>query len=258
MSNVYLNKFSKLSENIKPFQIDNDNNEKKLNSNVEKFKDIKLIFKDKYTSLLEKIENIPKDIIEDIEKNKEKEEISPASIVNTIFWEWEYCDISNRKFIQENELYKTKMQDTSGNIDAYSSISLNENYTFKLKFNDCNQFSCGGFGVISKNHPQFNTKSFNGISNIPICCMCCSGAWNSCNYELFGRPALQHVLKSSSSDEKNLSFEFNFDEMMFKVFEPNGDLYGKFDLNKLEQKDDLVLIYYSGSSTDYSFEIINE
>ncbi len=71
-----------------------------------------------------------------------------------------------------------------------------------------------------------------------------------------GQTALQNTLKNSN--EKILTFEINFDEQLFKVYNPLGELHSDFNLNSLTHKTDLVLFYYSGSGPNHSHEIIYE
>ena len=88
-------------------------------------------------------------------------------------------------------------------------------------------------------------------------CLCCNGSWSGAYMSIkSGQVALQNTLKSSN--EKILTFEVNFDEQLFKVYNPNGELHSDYSFSSLTYKTDLVLLYYSGSSTDHSHEIIYE
>jgi hypothetical protein len=53
-----------------------------------------------------------------------------------------------------------------------------------------------------------------------------------------------------------MTFEFNFEEMKFFVFDCNDEIFATYDMNNLSYKDDLVLIFYTGSQVVHSHEII--
>lgn len=241
-ANEILDKTNKINNNISTLK-------DKYNSNFSNLKNIKKLFSEKFSSLVEEIEKIPEDKLKVIE-----EEVSPASIVNLIHWEWLYTSKSTREFIKdENDLYSSS---GSGTLNAYSSHAVNENFTWKVRFHNTQSFGCGGFGIISKNDPQFETNAFGNFGGHPLSCLCCNGAWSASSMTLKGGQALQHSLKSSN--DKVLTFEVNYDENVFKIYNPDGVLHSEYSLNNLTYKDDLVLFYYSGSSTNHSHEILIE
>ena len=71
-----------------------------------------------------------------------------------------------------------------------------------------------------------------------------------------GSQALQYSLKSSQ--DKLLTFEVNYENNMFYIYDSNDRLHADFDLSNLSYNTDLVLCYYSTSNTDNSHEIIPE
>lgn len=66
--------------------------------------------------------------------------------------------------------------------------------------------------------------------------------------------ALQHKIKRS--EEKIITFELNIEEGLYKVYDPDGELFAEYSLSLMSGKDDYVLFYYSSSNTNHSHEII--
>lgn len=217
-----------------------------VESNISKLRNLRNIFSDRFNDLLLQIEKLPQDVI--IE-----EELSPASIKTINTWEWEYATTSTKNFNREGDLYilNTGM---SGSIHAYSSIVMNDDTTLKIKFEDTTSFGCSGFGLISKQDPLFSLGNFSNSGTHPMFCMCCFGPWSAKYMEKKGSENLQHILKRA--EEKYVTFQISFTDMMFRVYECSDQLFAEYDLNKLNYKNDLVLLYYTGSSVAQSFEII--
>lgn len=228
-----------------------ENSVPKLKLNVEenicKLKNLKDIFSEKFNDLLLQIEKLPQDIV--IE-----EEISPASIKSVTTWEWEYANNSTKNFQKDdNDIYVLRPE-THGTINAYSSLTMNDNTTLKIKFHDTTSFGCSGFGIISKDDPLFQSGIFSNSGSHPMFCMCCFGPWSAKYMEKKSSENLQHILKRET--DKYVTFEVNFVDMMFRVFECNDQLFAEYDLNKMAYKTDLVLVFYTGSSVVQSHEIV--
>lgn len=218
-------------------------------SNISKLKTLKDYFSAKFNELVNIIENIPEENVV-----SKAEEVSPASIVSIIHWDWLYNLESTKQFERNTEdHYITRNNSSSGTINAYSSHVANENFQWKVKFHDTNSFGCGGFGLISKNDPNFE-KSYGNFTGHPLACLCCSGSWSAASMTLKNSEALQHKLKRSV--EKILIFELNMDEQLYKVYDPEGELFAEYNLSSMSGKDDYVLFYYSSSNTNHSHEII--
>lgn len=221
----------------------------KANSNLKKLKDLKSKFSSVFGKIVEELENLPE------EKTKPDEtEVSPASIRSITVWEWQYNLESTKQFVKDsNDLYST--YGGSGTINAFSSHAVNESFTWKVKFHSTVSFGCGGFGIISKNDPNFE-KSYGNYAGHPLCCLCCSGSWSAGYMNTKGGQALQYRLKNNN--EKILAFELNMDERLFKIYDPDGVLFADYSIDNMTYKDDLVLFYHSGSNTNHSHEIICE
>ena len=229
-------------------------------SNIEKLKESKSNFKNKFTNLLSELENLPTDLQEAIKKDEE--DVSPASLISVQFWEWLYHPTESAKqFERQGDNYSLRTSQGYGNICAYSSIFASEGIiNFKIKFLTFSSFGCGGFGVISMDDPKFTTTSFGSIQKYPQFCMCCTGAWSGAaptRTAKFQSKSIQHVIKDEpNEDNRFIGFEINFPENLFKVYAPNEELFGTNDISNLEYKTNLCLYYYSGSQVEYTFELI--
>lgn len=217
-------------------------------SNIQRLKSLKESFFSKFNELVDIIQSIPEENI----VNK-TEEISPASIVTTIHWEWLYNSESNKQFQIIDDLYVITNSGTYGTMNAFSSHAVNENFTWKVKFHNTTSFGCGGFGLISKNDPNFE-RGFGNYTGHPLFCLCCSSSWSASYMTFKGGDQMQHRLKRST--EKVLSFEVNIDEGLFKVYDPEETLFSEFNLNSMQGSGDYVLFYYTTSNTDHSHEIL--
>ena len=226
-------------------------NKTHIEENINSLKDIKLNFSTKFSFLLDEISKIPN--INEIEK---EEEVSPASIKSIMEWEWQYLENSQR-FIEEDGKYSVKGGGGGGSIYAYSSHTINhENVKFKVKFHQTESFGCGGFGLISKNHHNFRESRFSNSGNYPMFCLCCTGPWSAKRINKISNENMQHILKREN--EKTITFEVNFDDMKFNIYDYKDELFGDYNLNEMDMLDDLVLIYYSGTYVRHSHEIIPE
>lgn len=225
-------------------------NGEKLKENIEKLKSIKKLFSSKFNELINLISSIPDNKINQIDINNED---SPASIPNVKFWEWLYADNSTKKFkLNDDNAYE--LDGESGTINAYSSISFSSTEKLKIQFKNSQSFGCGGFGYMSMDDPYFKSGTFtSGSYKQCLICLCCSGTWGSQGMQTNGE-AMQHRIKKSS--EKFMTFEFNFEENLYKVYDCNDELFGTSDMNLYPYKENLVLIFYSGSDVRHSHEII--
>lgn len=205
-------------------------------------------FFSKFNNLVSLIQSIPEENV----VNKD-EEISPASIVTTIHWEWIYNNESTKQFQIVDDLYVTTTSGNYGNINAFSSHTANENFTWKVKFHNINSFGCGGFGLISKNDPNFE-RCYGNYTGHPLFCLCCSSSYSASYMTFKGGDYMQHRLKRSS--EKVLAFELNLDEGLFKVYDPDETLFAEYSISLMQGSGDYVLFYYSTSNTDHSHEIL--
>eukprot|EP00340_Litonotus_pictus_P006510 CAMPEP_0170522844 /NCGR_PEP_ID=MMETSP0209-20121228/8257_1 /TAXON_ID=665100 ORGANISM="Litonotus pictus, Strain P1" /NCGR_SAMPLE_ID=MMETSP0209 /ASSEMBLY_ACC=CAM_ASM_000301 /LENGTH=161 /DNA_ID=CAMNT_0010810557 /DNA_START=156 /DNA_END=637 /DNA_ORIENTATION=+ len=158
-------------------------------------------------------------------------------------WEWLYTDQSTKKFETDGDLYKLH-NGMTGTIYAYSSVSCNSTTWFKVKFSDTSSFGCGGFGIMSMSDPMFDTGKFNTQGH-PMVCLCCTGTWGTHSVQQKGGQAMQYRLKTA--EEKVMSFEINFEEMLYKVYDCNNELFSDYDMNKMQYTSDVVLVFYSGS-----------
>lgn len=217
-------------------------------TNIQKLKNLKESFFGKFNELVNAIQSIPEEHIVD-----KTEEISPASIVTTVHWEWLYNSESNKQFQIIDDLYTTTSNSSYGTMNAFSSHAANENFTWKVKFHNTGSFGCGGFGLISKNDPNFE-RSFGNYSGHPLFCLCCSSSWSASYMSFKGGDSMQYRLKRSA--DKILSFELNIDEGLFKVYDPEETLFAEYYINSMLGKDDYVLFYYTTSNTNHSHEII--
>jgi len=225
-----------------------------LESNLSKFKETKNLFSTYFNELILAIENLPTITNEKIEESDE----SPAGQPSVTVWEWEYIDKSTKKFIQEGDEYILDGNGNYSNLYAYSSVAVSSDCKMQVKFNDVSSFGCGGFGIISKNDPLFEEGSWstsNGTN--PLFCLCCSGTWGAKSIgKVGGGQALQHRLKQASSDNRTLTFDFDFSEMKFKIYDPNEELFSEFDMNTMQYKEDLVLLFYTSSNIKHSHQIV--
>ena len=69
---------------------------------------------------------------------------------------------------------------------------------------------------------------------------------------------MQYSLKNAPQDGKYMSFEINFDVMMFNICDCENILFINYNMNSLSYKEDIVLFYYSGGGPNHSHEIICE
>lgn len=246
MIDAELEKISSKLQEIKP----KDKYRENIDNNIEKFKVIKKLFKEKFGFLVDEIEKLP----EELSKIVEQVEDSPASIKQTMTWEWIYHDKTSKRFNQNFEIYSLDANQGYTSILAYSSHSVNhEDTKFVVKFHDTTNFGCSGFGLMSKNQTEFIDGNFS-TGNFPLICLCCTGPWSAKRVNKKVTDNLQYILKRAS--DKTLIFELDFSSMLFKVTDCEGNDWGDYDLNLLPNKEDLVLIFYSGSSVTHSHEII--
>lgn len=221
-------------------------NKSSLEENLKLFKEVKINFSSKFNDLVSQIEKIPEDLEETY-----NDEVSPASLVTVTHWEWLYHTNCNQPFQKDMDLYTTTGQ--YGNLLAYSSITIDSDTRLQVKFHDTTSFGCGGFGIISKNEPNFNNAAW--VSNThPVFCLCCTGTWGAQSIGKISGESMQNRLRNSV--EKKIIFEFDFGTMKFNVYDPNDELFSVYDMNQLNHKDNLVLIFYSTSTVRHSHEII--
>lgn len=231
----------------------------KYNSNITKLKSLNQKFISLYNNLISEIETIPQTKLESKLQtdNNIESDISPASIISHITWEWLYNELSTKQFTfnSSDDSYSTGQNTTSGYINAYSSHSTDTNFIWKINFINTQSFGCGGFGIISKNDPKFNNDNYTNFGGHPLMCLCCNGSWSGSYMTILGTRALQYILKEDNNS-KCLTFEVNMDENLFKIYDPNDNLHATYDLKNMSYNDDLVLIYSSGSSTNHSHQIV--
>ena len=251
-SNKYFLKAHSILDNVKSFSAEIPKLDEQSHKNIESLKEVNNKFKKAYLDLVEKIESIPDEIINE---NQKTEEVSPASIRNIVFWEWEYTNKSTKKFSREDDLFILKGTDY-GSVNAYSSHVVNESFKYKIRFDDVTSFGCGGFGIISKNDPQFDTTDFGSFSGHPLFCLCCSGSWSGNNVTTKGGEAMQHRLKKAPKEERFMTFEIDIDNMKFNVYDCVDELFCEYNISGMTYKDDLVLFFYTGSSVTHSHEIV--
>ena len=220
-----------------------------IDNHILKLKEIRTLFSNKFSALLLEIESIPEDKVQHVD------DVSPASITSTIFWEWLYTSNSTKIFEKNNEDHYA-VNRSSGTINAYSSHETNTSYKWILKFHNTTSFGCGGYGIVSKNDPQFETGFFGNYGGHPLICLCCNGSWSGVRMNIKGSQALQYSLKSSQ--EKILTFEVNYEDNKFYIYDSYDRIHAEYDLSSLSYNTDLVLCYYSTSFTDNSHEIIPE
>jgi len=238
LNDVELTKKSKTEINEKSYK------------NIEKFKELKSKFTKHFGNLIDIVSNLPK--LEEIKSN-EDEEVSPASQKVGFFWEWAYHSESNKwNFDESTGIYST----ASHEIKAYTNNTITDNCRIKVLFHQVQSFGCGGFGIMSKTHKNFIDGYYNGSSNFPFMCLCCTGPW-SAKYINKKDPGnnMQKYLKEAPEGSKYITFEIDFGEGLFKVFNYKDELFGDYELKKCDSLEELVLIFYGGSSLSHSHSI---
>lgn len=222
-------------------------NKNQAEKNIENFKSIKKLFTSRFSGLLNDIESIPSTVVV-----KDDEEESPAAMRNQVVWEWEYLP-GSKEFQRDGDVYRLGGQGYEA-VYAYSSHTINEDTTLKVNFTECISFGCGGFGIMSKNDPDFEAKRFTSNSHL-LFCLCCSGTWGAkAVTKESTKKAFQHILKENEC--KEITFFFDMSEMKLKIYDYTEELWGSFDINTMNYKEDLVLIFYTGSNVQHSHEII--
>lgn len=242
-------RLDKIKEENIELKKETDNNKHKNAENIELLKKVKKVFATKFGGLVDAIGNLP-ELAQVVD-----EEESPASIQTQTFWEWNYVDNSTKQFRREGDKYILGSNDGYSTIMAYSSVSTDDVMRFQVQFFDTQSFGCGGFGCISKDDPDFIAGRFTSSTH-PLFCLCCNGTWGAKSISTKGdSEALQHKLKRDT--EKKLTFEINISEGAFKVLYPDENtLYADSEINSLNYKTNMVLIFYSGSTVVHSHEII--
>lgn len=239
-------KFFQNNGDIKDINISSNKNF--LTINIEKLKEIQKLFSDKVNILLNEIEKIP-------DKEEYEEVISPASNVVLNYWTWLYTNKSETEFIFEDPYYIAN-NSNGKTLMAYSSISTSNDLKFKIEFKDVKYFTCGGFGCLSMDDPEFyEGKKIN--KNYPLFCICCNESWGNIEMNIndqFQVP-LQTLLKEKS--EKTIIFEINIDEDIFRIYYPDeSSLYSYAYLSSIPYKSNMVLVYFTNSIVNHSHEII--
>lgn len=250
-TNISTEKLKEQLLSIKDTQVDMIKN---LNLNIEKFKEIKSLFTQKFNGLIDKMGQIDQN---KLIKSEEDDEVSPASVPKELNWEWLYSDSSTKKFNYDptENIYRCDVSGGYGTMTAYSSVNFSSNAKLKIKFHDTSSFGCGGFGIMSMDDPNLLSGQYEkGEGTNPLFCLCCSGPW-SAKYFVYSGEAMQYRLKNATG-EKNITFDFDFDNMKFTVFDPNDQEFASYDMNKLTYKENIALIFYTTSSINHSHEII--
>lgn len=242
-------RLEKIKEELSQFTEETKGNKQKTNENIELLKKVKLVFAKQFGGLVDSIGCLP-EITTVVE-----EEVSPAAIQTQVFWEWNYVENSTKQFKKEGDRYALTTNDGYNTIMAYSSVSTDDVMKFQVQFFDTQSFGCGGFGCISKDDPDFIGGRFTSSTH-PLFCLCCNGTWGAKSIQTKGdSEALQHKLKRDT--EKKLTFEINITEGYFKIFYPDENtLYADSEINSLNFKTNMVLIFYSGSTVIHSHEIV--
>ena len=224
---------------------------KGIQQNISTLKSLRSKFSKCFGSLVNDLENLPK--IDEL--YSEKEEESPASIRSNNIWEWEYLeDKTTNKFEKEGDVYT--LTGKGGNLYAYSSHEINENdLRFSLLFHDTSSFGCGGIGIMSKKDPNFYTGGWTKTGHL-LFCLCCSGTWGANSLTHKNGRAMQHRLKEYEDKRMTINVDFNLNR--FTVIDGKDEEMGYYDLNLNSYKEDLVIIFYSGSSIKHSHELICE
>ena len=247
----------KANEILNQYNDDIKENTEKLKNgiqqNISTLKSIRSKFSKNFGDLVNELENLPK--ISEI-KSQEEDEISPASMRSNTMWEWEYLDYSKStsKFEKDGDIYSVTGK--SGNLYAYSSVEINDqNLRFSLLFHNTMNFGCGGIGIMSKKDPGFYEGNWTNTGHL-LFCLCCSGTWGANALTHKTGKAMQYRIKEC--EDKRMTIEVDFDKNRFTVIDGNDEEMGYYDLTKNNYKEDLVIIFYSGSSINHSHEIVCE
>ena len=246
----YENSILSLKESLKNIMDNQVVLNKNLQDNICKFKGIKSLFSSKFNNLIDNISKLEQKLVE----NNDDDELSPASVPKETNWEWLYTDNSSQKFQYDSSTNTYKVSGGYGNMTAYSSVCFSSNAKMKIKFHDVTSFGCGGFGIMSMDDPYLLSGQYERSDGTnPLFCLCCSGPW-SAKYFTYSGEAMQHKLKRA--EEKFMTFDFDFDNMKFTVYDPTDVEFASYDMNKLTYKENIALIFYTTSGINHSHEII--
>jgi hypothetical protein len=114
-------------------------------------------------------------------------------------------------------------------------------------------FSCCGFGIGSLSDIKIN-ESLSSNNNNVLMCLCCNGPWSAKGMKIINTtnklgPRLM------TEEKKEVIFEINRNEDLFKIYDAGNVLHATFNLSTLAYKDNLVPIINCTTGVTFNFKI---
>jgi len=209
------------------------------------------------TQIINIIENLNKEKeVKDDKLTNEDEDDNPAARIPKMFklqrneFSMQNADKPEYEYFKDG-LYEMRNEDLCLIGDKPVGVTI-QSWRLYFPIQDNFKFGgCCGFGLISLDDPNSQKNIKNQTGKNPLFCGCCNGGWSNAQVQ-----SKSGAMQSKLIGNRTFRFEYKKDDNKFSVYDPNGELFCDYDMNKYEFKENIVFVVTSNGTPKFSFFLL--